>query len=729
MFSKQGELDLARVLKALIDAGDIEPRPGFRGGQLVDHGPSGVRQGYFEAGLVRKGEHANEWVVREFYRNKYKNPDGSTEVNAYFKSEDEALDAIEKRKIQSGRGLTLEELNKKYKTLLKEHGLKSWDKATDAQKKSMKNKMAYKYVPTIPEGLASKVDKETRRLLALKKPINPATGLPYSLREFSEIKNANLRHRIISEMKGKPRRHVEWGKREGWYPEKNDNRLLTYMEKAAKQQKALKIPLKNRTFINVYEMDGKTRKFVGVKDVKSNVLYTHVDYDLSKSGAKKGISIAAQKNGKFVHPDMERFLTYFKVQEKFKYQRPTALLQSYFSEYSKVPTYNEIYNFFTMHAGTKPHLYTKFNALTLHHQDLVRNKPTKMFQLLIRHANIDADKILTKFDKGKISKADAIRQLKEIGARVEGMGIKASDITPKKGLAIAKKEAVKKFTEAIKKNPAIVDEMAKALNLAKTAKGPAKVKAVASIVALVGGYTADKLLKEHGISLTQDENEKVLEAGMLPTELIKEHPVTSTLGAAATLRGSKSLKGDPLKMVRKAVHTPVTFPLKKLIRSLGTPLAGAGFAGWQIYDNLKAGESIADAVVDPIVGAELAFPSLFKQNISKIIPDKYQNVAAKAGRKVLGLGKVGSRFMGPVGVAVGAAGSVYDAYKDYQRRKPYIEKVKELRKQGVIQEEQFDENLPMFKSGGLANLTRTVAPDSGPMSRGLSYLYNRVKKQ
>ena len=41
MFSKQGELDLARVLKALIDAGDIEPRPGFRGAGLVDHGPSG----------------------------------------------------------------------------------------------------------------------------------------------------------------------------------------------------------------------------------------------------------------------------------------------------------------------------------------------------------------------------------------------------------------------------------------------------------------------------------------------------------------------------------------------------------------------------------------------------------------------------------------------------------------------------------------------------------------
>ena len=34
-----------------------------------------------------------------------------------------------------------------------------------------------------------------------------------------------------------------------------------------------------------------------------------------------------------------------------------------------------------------------------------------------------------------------------------------------------------------------------------------------------------------------------------------------------------------------------------------------------------------------------------------------------------------------------------------------------------------------FARGGLANLTRTVAPDSGPMSQGLSYLYNRVKKQ
>jgi hypothetical protein len=246
------------------------------------------------------------------------------------------------------------------------------------------------------------------------------------------------------------------------------------------------------------------------------------------------------------------------------------------------------------------------------------------------------------------------------------------------------------------------DELLKAvLQTAKNVKGSGKVKAVASIATLVGGYTADKLLKEHGISLTQDENEKVLEAGMLPGDLIQEHPVTSTLGAAATLRASKSVKGDPLKKVRR-FHKFVSTPLKKLIRSAGTPLAGAGFAGWQIYDNLKAGESVADAVVDPIVGAELAFPSLFKENISKIIPDKYQNIAARTGRHVLGLGdkmkylKWLPRAMGPVGVAVGAAGSVYDAYKDYERRKEFLtpERKREAQK------ESFDKDEPMFKSGG-----------------------------
>ena len=47
MFSKQGERDLRRVLTALVEAGEIgEPRSGFRGAGLVDHGPRvGFRKG------------------------------------------------------------------------------------------------------------------------------------------------------------------------------------------------------------------------------------------------------------------------------------------------------------------------------------------------------------------------------------------------------------------------------------------------------------------------------------------------------------------------------------------------------------------------------------------------------------------------------------------------------------------------------------------------------------
>ena len=52
--------------------------------------------------------------------------------------------------------------------------------------------------------------------------------------------------------------------------------------------------------------------------------------------------------------------------------------------------------------------------------------------------------------------------------------------------------------------------------------------------------------------------------------------------------------------------------------------------------------------------------------------------------------------MGPVGVAVGATGSVYDAYKDYERRKEFLtpERIAEAQK------EEFDVSKPMFKSGG-----------------------------
>ena len=53
-----------------------------------------------------------------------------------------------------------------------------------------------------------------------------------------------------------------------------------------------------------------------------------------------------------------------------------------------------------------------------------------------------------------------------------------------------------------------------------------------------------------------------------------------------------------------------------------------------------------------------------------------------------------------------AAASVYDAYKDYQKRKPDVEKQKELIEQGVVKEEEFDKEEPMFAMGGIASLIK-----------------------
>tara|TARA_R110000824_G_scaffold67742_2_gene175364 strand:+ start:88 stop:2529 length:2442 start_codon:yes stop_codon:yes gene_type:complete len=50
--------------------------------------------------------------------------------------------------------------------------------------------------------------------------------------------------------------------------------------------------------------------------------------------------------------------------------------------------------------------------------------------------------------------------------------------------------------------------------------------------------------------------------------------------------------------------------------------------------------------------------------------------------------------------------SVHDAYKDYQRRKPFIEEQKELIEQGVVKEEEFDKEEPMFAMGGIASLIK-----------------------
>jgi hypothetical protein len=126
MFSKQGELDLARVLKALIDAGDIEPRPGFRGGQLVDHGPSGVRQGYSEY----KPLNENQLKILKDYKK-------------YSPGDIDITDAKVKSKVRLGT------VNKDTIKNLKEHYQWTWEK---------KDKVRY-------NNLTKKWEKKVRRII------------------------------------------------------------------------------------------------------------------------------------------------------------------------------------------------------------------------------------------------------------------------------------------------------------------------------------------------------------------------------------------------------------------------------------------------------------------------------------------------------------------------------------------------------------------------------------
>ena len=139
----------------------------------------------------------------------------------------------------------------------------------------------------------------------------------------------------------------------------------------------------------------------------------------------------------------------------------------------------------------------------------------------------------------------------------------------------------------------------------------------------------------------------------------------------------------------------------------------------------QSGENIADADVDPLVGIELSFPGLFKENVSKITSNPTL-------QKILKVGKFG-RALTPIGVGITAAGSGIDAAKFTKKRLDELramtpEQRTELRSQGARQ--AFD---PFQAAGG--GIAKLAGIDEGPQrtsmnpdSQGLSGLLKRVKK-
>ena len=370
-----------------------------------------------------------------------------------FDTRKEALEAIEERKLETGRGLSSKEINKKYSKYIKAEGFDKWEETDDAAKKRIKQSYRYDKGLGYQKIGLSKIKNKTIDLLEKKQPINPRTGLPYTQEEFIDL-TPGQKTKLSARLRGIKRKDVKYKPRQGYYPEKDANRLVNYMKIAAERQEKAGIPAAERTYTTVFD---KNNKFIGVNDIRKNQVYTHVDYNLAKEGAIAGKVITQ-------HPDYEDMQGFFKVAKKFKYQSPDKLLGSYFSKYERVPTYNEIYNFFTTDRNASLKTF-KNNSLTLQHQELISKQPTKNFQLLTQIKNTQAATIMNRLNRGEISSQLADYELKKIGAAQEGLGVASETITPGKGLGVAKREAVRLFKDAVKVNPNIPDDMASRLNI------------------------------------------------------------------------------------------------------------------------------------------------------------------------------------------------------------------------------------------------------------------------
>ena len=535
-----------------------------------DYNPSsmvpGPRNMYKYAGIVKQGSNKGKHKYTDFYPKK---TNGS--FHEWFDSKEEMEEALQNRKEESGRGLSQKELTNKYKKYLTAEGFKNWFDADDAAKKRIKQQFRYDQGLGYQKVGRTKINPKTIKLLEKKKPINPKTGLPYTQEEFIKL-TPGQKTKLSLRMRDK-KKPATWDKRLGYDYGKKDNKLLNYMKEAAKQQE--KLPVKDRTFINVYEQDGK--KYVGVRDVKANTLYTHVDYDLSKDGAKKGTVITSHPQ--VANPDSE-FNVYRNAAEKFKYDSPDKLLKSYFSKYERVPTYNEIYNFFTMDRSAPTSTMSKHNALTLQHLDVIAKNPTSNFQLLTGLKNTEANKIINQLKRGEITEAKANYDLNKIGAGQEGYGVPKEKMTPGKGMGVAKRDAIKKFKDAYKVNPNVIEDMTKKLNIDLLKLAGTKNKKCKGLLSYGG-----RVALQEGLSPEFCINEGKKVARDLVAKNIKGSPAQNSI--------MKRITSGVTNFAKSILDPKELFDLKKQFLSKGA------LASVPIFDAVMAADDALRKDMDP----------------------------------------------------------------------------------------------------------------------------------
>ena len=192
-------------------------------------------------------------------------------------------------------------------------------------------------------------------------------------------------------------------------------------------------------------------------------------------------------------------------------------------------------------------------------------------------------------------------------------------------------------------------------------------------------------------------------------------PTAVGAGAGAAAIGTKTGR-NILKRTGRTIFD-------KGIRPLGTRLAGSLLAADQVRRNIQSGENVADAVVDPLVGLELSFPGLFKENLAKIITDP-------RAQRILNLGRF-ARLTTPVGLGITAAGLAVDVGKAIYKRKQLLDSMTPTQKDVFLAQEYEDLGGIAGEgaaAGGLIGKKSGPPPESGPTPQGLDYLIKRGRR-
>jgi len=222
------------------------------------------------------------------------------------------------------------------------------------------------------------------------------------------------------------------------------------------------------------------------------------------------------------------------------------------------------------------------------------------------------------------------------------------------------------------------------LSKIKKAPLPSKVKNV--LLGTLGGYgsiTGADFLKKTGI-LFDKEYEQT--ASVADAPIVEKGLSTGEKAAIGTGTGL----GIGTKTGRNI--------LGKTFRTLGTPLSGPLWASLNIYDKMKEGESFGEAVMDPLTGVELAFPSLFTENVAKITKNP-------TAQRILNLGGL-QRVLGPVGTGITTVSSLKDRAKAMGERGEDISNLKDIIKQQEEIEDFAAKDYRGYAEGGIASLKR-----------------------